>query len=77
MDGLEKRRDAQRRPGSFRNTLEGIRRLSDAGISVSIMGTLTPLNIAEFWALIDLGFYHTPARSFSFDFVPRSATQKE
>ncbi len=69
LDGLEKSHDTQRRPGSFRNTLEGIQRLSDAGISASIMGTLTPLNIDEFWELIDLVFYDTPARSFAFDFV--------
>lgn len=76
LDGLEKSHDAQRRPGSFQNTLEGIDRLTDAGIHVSIMGTLTPLNIDEFWELIDLVFYRTQARSFAFDFVAQVGNAK-
>lgn len=42
LDGLEETHDAQRRPGSFRSTLEGIEKLAQAGIQVSVMGTLTP-----------------------------------
>lgn len=69
LDGLEETHDAQRRPGSFRSTLEGIEKLAQAGIQVSVMGTLTPLNIREFWQVADLVFYETKASSFAFDFV--------
>ena len=69
LDGLEAAHDAQRRPGSFRNTLEGIEKLAQAGIRVGVMGTLTPLNIQEFWQVADMVYYETKASSFTFDFV--------
>lgn len=71
LDGMEKSHDAQRSAGSFARTVDGIKRLSDAGIEPHVMTTLTPLNIDDFWRLADFVFYETPARSFAFDFATR------
>lgn len=71
LDGLEEAHDQQRRPGSFKNTIEGLSRLKKAGIHGSVMATLTPINVEDFWHLLDFVFYETDAYRFAFEFVSR------
>ncbi len=69
LDGLEKTHDTMRRKGSFKASVEGYAKLARFGIKGTVMATLTPLNIDEFFELIDFVFYHTEAKGFAFDFV--------
>lgn len=69
LDGLEETHDLMRRKGSFQASVEGYKKLARYNIKGSVMATLTPLNIDEFFQLIDFVFYETEAKLFAFDFV--------
>lgn len=58
LDGLEATHDRIRRPGSFRETLEVIPMLRQAGITVAVMATVSKWNCNEIPALIDVAAEH-------------------
>ncbi len=54
LDGLEMTHDAIRRPGSFKVTLEAIDLLHQQGIQVTVITTVSKLNIADLPSLSEL-----------------------
>ncbi|WP_321823629.1 radical SAM/SPASM domain protein, ACGX system [Pyramidobacter piscolens] len=58
LDGLRETHDWFRRPGPFDCTLEKISALKKAGISASVMTTVSGANIAEIPAVIDIVVEH-------------------
>lgn len=54
LDGLEETHDRIRRKGSFKETLQAIPILKNAGIDVAIMTTVSKWNYQEIPALIDI-----------------------
>lgn len=76
LDGMRRTHDLTRRPGSFAGTIEGFSKLAEYGISGGTMATLTPLNVDEFFELLDFVVNNTKARSFGFDFVAKVGNGK-
>lgn len=58
LDGLEETHDKIRRKGSFKETLDAIPLLKDAGITVAIMSTVSRWNYKEIPSLIDVVVKH-------------------
>ena len=67
LDGFEETHDRFRSPGSFRRTVEAIRRLADHRIRAGIMFTLFPENAHELLPLLRFAAEETKAASFAFD----------
>lgn len=71
LDGLETVHDQFRGAGSFRRTVDGIRKLKDVGIPTRVMFTLYPENSQDLIPLLGFVAAQTPADSFCFDIGTR------
>lgn len=58
LDGLRKTHDYMRKPGSYDETLDKISILKDAGITATIMATVSKINIDELPELVDVVVEH-------------------
>ena len=58
MDGLEQFHDYNRKPGSFRATLEAVRLLNDAGIQTQLMATVSRQNMEDVLQCMDVAVEH-------------------
>jgi len=67
LDGLESTHDYFRGNGSFQRTLEGIHKLSNAGVPANVMFTLYPENRDELIPLMRFVAEETPAARLTFD----------
>jgi len=67
LDGLEEMHDCFRSPGSFKRTLEGIKKLQSAGIRSTIMFTLFPENRDQLMPLMNLAVRELGVDGFGFD----------
>ena len=67
LDGLEATHDEMRSPGSFRRTVEALKRLHRYGIERPIMFTLYPKNASEMIPLLRYVAEETCASRFGFD----------
>lgn len=65
LDGLEQKHDEMRGEGSFKETIEGMHKLSKRGIWVSIMSTISKYNCDEIPELSEIA-YNEGARHFDF-----------
>ena len=65
LDGMETTHDSIRLPGSFQSTTKAISRLSQAGISVSVMSTVSFFNYQEMINVMQLS-YQLGAKHWSF-----------
>ncbi|MBR3162695.1 MAG: radical SAM/SPASM domain protein, ACGX system [Clostridia bacterium] len=65
LDGLEQTHDYMRKPGSFKETLQKIDCLKEAGITATIMATVSTINMNELPDLVDIVVEHG-ANRFAF-----------
>jgi radical SAM/SPASM domain protein of ACGX system len=74
LDGLEKTHDELRQRGSFRATLRALPMIRRAGMTVSIMSTVSKMNYKEIPALIKL---LADKKIYSYDFARYSPTHSD
>ncbi|MEQ8225598.1 MAG: radical SAM protein, partial [Candidatus Eremiobacterota bacterium] len=77
LDGLPDTHDYLRGKGSFQRTVQGIKKLKDYDIPVSVMFTLSPENKDELIPLMEFLAKETPATGFSFDIVSSVGNAKD
>jgi len=77
LDGLEKTHDLIRGEGSFKRTIGGYEQLDKHGIHTTTMVTLTPLNVNEFFDIVDYVFYKTKSKGIAFDFCVHIGNAQE
>jgi len=65
LDGLKDTHDSFRGEGSFDQTIQGIQKLSRAGIWVTVMGTVSSVNMHEMPDVAEVSF-HSGASHFDF-----------
>ena len=77
LDGMEKTHDLIRGQGSFKRTIDGIKQLDKYGIHSTTMITLSSLNVADFFDVLDYVFYKTKSKGIVFDFCVNIGNAKE